>query len=168
MNGDRKGCRGYMSTRPVRGTSIPQRVQNLVIRDYATRNRLPFLMTVSEFAMPGCYMILENALLELDRTSGIIAYSLFMLPPQPERRRAIYLRIIDAGASLHAALENLSIHVEGDIDRVEDLISAATLLERLPLAGRYDKGERALAEDDDPFVRALLESPSPSLVTETT
>jgi sporadic carbohydrate cluster protein (TIGR04323 family) len=168
MNADRSGYRGYMATRPVRGTTIPQRVQNLVIRDYASRNKLPYLMTVSEFAMPGCYMILENALLELDRTRGIIAFSLFMLPPQAERRRSIYRRILDAGASLHAALENLSIHGESDIDRVEDLISAALLLERLPFAGRYDKSERALAEANDPFVRALLAAAGPSLVTERT
>lgn len=168
MTGSRSGYRGYMSTRAVRGAVIPQRVQNLVIRDYASRNRLPLLMTVSEFAMPGCYMILENALLELDRTLGIIAFSLFMLPPERERRQSIYRRLIDAGASFHAALENLTIHGESDVHRVEDLISAALLLERVPFAGRYDKSERALADADDPFVRELLSAAGASLVTERT
>jgi sporadic carbohydrate cluster protein (TIGR04323 family) len=152
----RSGYRGYMSTRSVRGTVTPQRVQNLVIRDYATRNEFEYLVSITEFAMPGCYMMLENALSELDRTLGIIAFSAFMLPTDAVARRAIYRRILDAGASLHAALENLSISSENEIARVEDLLSTAFLLERVPYLGRYEKAERALSESGGGFARALL------------
>lgn len=155
----RNGYRGYMSTRAVRGSVTPQRVQNLVIRDYAARNQLPYLVSVSEFAMPNCYMILENALLELDRTLGIIAFSAFMLPPARQERLAIYRRVLNCGASLHAALENLAIADERDIARFEDLLSAAFLLDRVPYAGRYEKRERALCEGDEPFARAILTPP---------
>lgn len=152
---ERKGFRGYMSTRPVRGTVIPQRVQNLVIRDYAGRNNLPYLMNVSEFAMPGSFMILEHALSELDRIEGIIAFSAFMFPPEEGRRLEIYRRILQHGASLHAALENLAIRAENDIPPFEDLIETASALERAPFHGRYSKAETALGESEDPFVRAL-------------
>lgn len=151
-----KGYRGYMSTRAVRGTVTPQRVQNLVIRDYATRNGLPYLVSISEFAMPGCYMMLENALSELGKTRGIICFSAFMLPPNPAQRSEIYERVLGAGTSLHAALENLSISSHADVPRFEDLLSAAFLLDRVPFSGRYEKGERPLSESDDPFVRAML------------
>lgn len=154
-----------MSTRAVRGTVIPQRVQNLVIRDYASRNGLPYLMNVSEFAMPGCYMILENALAELDRTRGIIAFSAFMLPHERDRRLAIYRRILAAGASLHAALENLAIRAEEDIARFEDLVCAAFLLDEVPYRGRYDKSERPLSEAGGAFARALDDGSEPTFVT---
>lgn len=145
-----------MSTRAVRGTVTPQRVQNLVIRDYASRNGLAYLVSVSEFAMPGCYMMLENALLGLDRTLGIIAFSAFMLPHDAEQRTQIYERIFAAGATLHAALENLSVSSADDVPRFEDLLSAAFLLDRVPFFGRYEKGEKPLSESDDPFVRLML------------
>ncbi|MGA3038640.1 MAG: LIC12192 family sporadic carbohydrate cluster protein [Vulcanimicrobiaceae bacterium] len=152
----RSGYRGYMSTRAVRGTITPQRVQNLVIRDYASRNGLPYLVSVSEFAMPGCYMMFENALLELDHTLGIIAFSAFMLPRDAEQRSTIYERIFGAGATLHAALENLCVSSPGDIPRFEDLLSAAFLLDRVPFSGRYEKSDRPLSDSADPFARLML------------
>jgi len=164
---ERAGYRAYLATRPVRGVVTPQRVQNLVVRDYATRNGLPYLMNVSEFAMSGCYMMLENALSELDRTLGIIAFSAFMLPPEEDRRRRIYRRVLDAGASLHAALENLSVRTPADIQGFEDVICTALLLDRTPFRGRYEKAERSLAERDERFSRAILSASTPSVVAET-
>lgn len=112
-------------------------------------------MNVSEFAMTGCYMILENALRELDRTLGIIAFSAFMLPPEREARQSVLRRILDAGASFHAALENVSVRSQADIARVEELISSVLLLDCVPLRGRYEKDEHPLSNLDDPFVNAL-------------
>lgn len=124
---NRQGYRGYVASRPVRGQLWPQSVQNLVIRDYAQRNGLVYLLSAVEYAMPGCYMNLEALMQELDRIEGVLLFSLFMLPERPERRRAIYDRVLAAGASLHAALENLSIGERGDVERIEDLFAAERL-----------------------------------------
>jgi len=162
---ERRGYRGYIATRPVRGVTTPQRVQNLVVRDYCTRRGLTYLMSVTEYAMPGCFMMLENALRELPSVEGIVFFSAFMLPRQAARRREIYSRILEAGGSLHAALENISLAKASEIERLEDLLSASFLLDRVPLRGRYDKTARPLLECDDPFIRAIGAALASPLVT---
>lgn len=124
---NRQGYRGYVASRPVRGQLWPQGVQNLVIRDYAQRNGLTYLLSAVEYAMPGCYMNLEALMQELDRIEGVVMFSLFMLPERRERRRALYDRALAAGASLHAALENLSVREASDVQRIEDLFAAERL-----------------------------------------
>ena len=153
---ERRGYRGYIASRPVRGMTTAQRVQNLVVRDYCARRGFAYLISSTEYAMPGCFMMLENVLAELPKLEGIVCFSAFMLPPQPARRRAIYARVLDSGATLHAALENLTLRSVAEIAPLEDLLSAALLLERVPLSGRYEKTDRPLAASEDPFVRALI------------
>jgi sporadic carbohydrate cluster protein (TIGR04323 family) len=72
--------------------------------------------------MPGSYMILEDLLDELPKLEGIICYSIFMLPPDEARRRAIYDRVLDAGCDLHAAVEEISLASKDDIRAVEDIL----------------------------------------------
>ena len=119
---NRVGHRGYIASRPVRGQLMPQQVQNLVVRDYARRRGLTYKLSATEYGMAGNYMMLETVLAELDGLEGIILFSLFMLPQRPERRHAIYRRVLDAGGSLHAALEDLAVTCEADIARIEDIL----------------------------------------------
>ena len=132
---ERAGYRGYVASRPVRGQTTPQQVQNLVIRDYASARGLLFKLSAVEYAMPGCTMMLEEVLAELPRLEGFICFSMFMLPEQAKRRREVYRRVLAAGASLHAALENLALTNESDVGRLEDLFQverfAARSLARL-------------------------------------
>lgn len=117
------GYRGYIGSRAIRGETSPQHVQNLVIRDYAQRNKLFFKLSATEYAMPSCYMMLESVLDDLPNLEGILLFSMFMLPDSAEHRREIYQRVLDARASLHAALENLVLKSEADIQRWEDIIA---------------------------------------------
>lgn len=150
------GYRGYLASRPVRGTSFPQAVQNLVVRDYATRKGLPYLLHVTEYAMPACYLMLTATLEELPKLGGIIFFSIFMLPPQAKQRARIYDRVLQAECTIHAALESLSLRSEQDIAGIEDLLEVAATLPRLPFAGRYDKDETsAQVRNADPFWAAL-------------
>lgn len=121
MNSNRHGHRGYIASRPVRGQDWPQHVQNLVVRDYAQRNGLHYLLSATEYAMDACYMNLETVLGELDRIQGVICFSLFMLPAKAERRAALYQRIFDSGSDLHGALENIAIRTPEDAARLEDI-----------------------------------------------
>lgn len=124
----RAGWRGYIASRPIDGSRTPQHVQNLVIRDYAARLGLAYKLSATEYAMPHCYMMLEQVLAELPELEGVIVYSLFMLPERKERRRAVYRRVLDAGAALHAAVEGLTLANEADIDRLEDIWSVRQTL----------------------------------------
>lgn len=118
---ERQGFRGYIASRRVRGERAPQHVQNLVIRDYAQRNGLDYHLSLVEYAMQGCYMMLENALEELPTIEGLICYSLYMLPRRPEYRKDIFDRVLAAGVELHAALENMPIRNFEDVRMVEDI-----------------------------------------------
>lgn len=116
-----KGHRGYIASRPVRGQAWPQHVQNLVIRDYAQRHGLHYLLSATEYAMDACYMNLDTVLGELGRIEGIVCFSLFMLPARAERRLDLYRRIFDTGGDLHGALENMAIRGPEDAARLEDI-----------------------------------------------
>lgn len=117
----RDGYRGYISSRPILGNSTPQKVQQLVIRDYCRRHGLRFLLSATEYVMPGCYLMLDDVLNELPTLGGIVAYSLFMLPQRAERRQKVYERILDTGASLHFALEDVRIFEQSAIAAIEDI-----------------------------------------------
>ena len=126
--GERQGYRGYIASRAFLGHRVPQHVQNLVIRDYCRRRGLRYLLSLTEYTMPGCHMMLEQALEELPRLEGIVMYSLFILPRRRERRLHVYRRVIAAGAGLHAALEGLAVETTDDAARVEDLWALQSLV----------------------------------------
>jgi sporadic carbohydrate cluster protein (TIGR04323 family) len=126
------GYRGYIGSRPYFGQSPPQHVQNLVIRDFCRRKGFDFLLSATEYAMPGCHMMLNQVLAELPSLQGVVLYSLFMLPRDTERRRAVYRRVLDAGASLHGAVEGQSILSAADAARVEDIWLVRLALPQCP------------------------------------
>jgi sporadic carbohydrate cluster protein (TIGR04323 family) len=149
------GYRGYIVSRPVRGSHFPQRVQNLVVRDYAQRRKLAFRLSVTEYAMPGCTMMFESLLDELPSLDGIVLFSLFVLPRQRERRLRAYERILGGAKTLHAALENLTLRTHADIARWEDIIGVEAVLAATPFGGRYEKTSHPLGPGAEDAVRAF-------------
>lgn len=119
---ERAGHRGYIGARPLNGSRTPQHVQNIVIRDYAKRKNLQYLLSATEHTMPGSYMVLEDILDELPRLHGMILYSIFMLPPDEARRREIYDRVLREGCDLHAAVEEIRLSTREDVQAVEDIL----------------------------------------------
>ena len=113
--------RGYIFSRPFMGERVPQHVQNLVIRDYCERNRLQFLLSATEYAMPGCHLILEQVLDELAEISGLVAYSLFQLPEESSLRKRIYEQILCQQKNLHFAVEGLHANTQKECERIETL-----------------------------------------------
>jgi sporadic carbohydrate cluster protein (TIGR04323 family) len=119
---ERAGHRGYIGARPLNGSRSPQHVQNIVIRDYARRKNLQYLLSAVEHIMPGSYMVLEDILDELPRLNGLILYSIFMLPPDEARRQEIYDRVLREGCDLHAAVEEITLSSRDGIQAVEDIL----------------------------------------------
>lgn len=126
---ERTGYRGYIGSRPYFGERAAQHVQNLVVRDYCQRNGHRFLLSATEYAMNGCYMMLEEVFRELPRIEGVVLYSIFMLPRSRVRRRRVYDTVLGSGATLAGALENLAVRNEADIRAVEDIWSIKLLTE---------------------------------------
>lgn len=140
MQSNQKGYRGYVFSRSVDNHRVPQHIQNLVIRDYAARRKLHYLLSATEYAMAGCYLILEQVLDELATLDGVILYSMFMLPAAADERSRIYRRLLDAGCSLHSAVEGFVLADETDVERWENVLRTAHICRDL----NYQEIERWL------------------------
>jgi len=135
-----RGYRGYVFSRAVDNHRVPQHIQNLVIRDYAQRRNLHYLLSATEYAMVGSYLMLEQVLADLAAIDGIILYSMFMLPSSPAHRAEIYRRIVALDRSLHAAVEGFVLKSEVDIERWENVLRTADICKNL----EYQEIERWL------------------------
>lgn len=124
----RKGWRGYNFSRPIDGSSIPQRVQNLVIRTHCQGLGLEYLLSATEYSMDESFMILESLYGELSSVEGIVFYSVHMLPQSQEKRKEIYQAALKKGAGIRFALEELSILNEKDIRAIEELMLSKELM----------------------------------------
>ena len=122
MNKNREGYRGYVGSRSYSGIDFPQQIQNFIIRNYCQKYKLHYLLSATEYKMPGCYMILKEILETLPNIQGIVLFSIFMLPKDALKRQSIYERLFESKSSLHAALEEITIHKEEDVESVEDLL----------------------------------------------
>jgi sporadic carbohydrate cluster protein (TIGR04323 family) len=123
-----KKLRGYIFARPFMGERAPQHIQNIILRDYCQKHGHELLLSAAEYAMEDSYMILESVLDDLANIDGIVFYSLYQLPTQPEKRRLIYSRVLDTQKSLHFAVEGMSISNIKDVDSIENcLLVKATL-----------------------------------------
>lgn len=134
---ERHGYRGYIGSRPYNGDRVPQHVQNLVIRDYCQRNGFTYLLSATEYAMTGCYMMLDEVMAEAPRLQGVVLYSLFMLPRRRTRRLEVCKRILDAGTTIHGAVENMSIRDHTELDRIDNIVLLQDLIHNSDSVYRY-------------------------------
>jgi sporadic carbohydrate cluster protein (TIGR04323 family) len=117
-----KEWRGYIFSRHMNGQIIPQRVQNLVIRDYAQKHGLLFLLSATEYHMDGCFMMLNASLETLDDIAGLIFYSTHQLPDDDHHRHKIFQTLLQKKKGLRFALEELELLSPEDVEIIEDII----------------------------------------------
>jgi len=128
---EKKGWRGYVFSREIGGQMIPQRVQNLVIRNYTQKHTLLYFLSATEYYMENCYMILNSVLEDLENLAGVIFYSIVLLPQDTEQRQKTYEKILVNKCELHFALEELAITKEEDINLIEDIIACRELTDQV-------------------------------------
>ena len=116
-----KKLRGYISSRKFMGESCHQSTQNLVLRDYCERMNYNYLLSGTEYSIKNSYLMLQQLVDEIPEINGIVAYSLFQMPENQEKRLQIINNILDREVELHFALENLKVSVKSEIDRVENI-----------------------------------------------
>ena len=116
-----KQVRGYIFSRPFMGERVPQHIQNLVILDYCQKKNLNYLLSLTEYAMPGCQLILNQAINELNHLDGIVAYSLFQLPEVQKERELIIKKLLDSGKTFHFAVEGFQLGNKSEHLRIETL-----------------------------------------------
>lgn len=117
-----KEWRGYVFSRPINGQIIPQRVQNLVIREYAKKRGLSYLLSTTEYHMDECFMMLKASLKELDDIKGLVFYSTHQLPVDDIQRKCLFDKLLQKKKGLQFALEELQLLTPDDADVIEDII----------------------------------------------
>ena len=81
---------GYISSREIDGNIIPQKVQNLVIRDYAERYNMNLLLSSTEYKMKNSFLIFNSLISEkTNKYKAVIIYSLFMLKNFPKLKNIL-------------------------------------------------------------------------------
>ena len=116
-----KKVRGYIFSRPFFEERVPQHVQNIVIRDYCKNNNLHYLLSSTEYIIEKSHLMLEQVLNNLNKVDGIVAYSVFQLPTDREKRKKIYNKVIKYNKELHFAVEKLKITSQSEADLIEEI-----------------------------------------------
>ena len=116
-----KKLRGYIFSRPFMGERVPQHVQNLVIREYCERKQYQYLLSATEYSMLDCHLIFQQAVSDMSAISGLVAYSLFQLPENAEKREIVYAEFTSQEKSLHFAVEGLYASTMEEFDRIETI-----------------------------------------------
>ena len=88
-----KTIRGYNFSRPFLGERVPQHVQNIVIKEFCNKEKLNYLLSVTEYSMKNSSYILNQLMNELKYLDGIVAYSVFQMPYEDLKRTKISNKI---------------------------------------------------------------------------
>lgn len=110
---------GYNFAGPVLGSVIPQRLQNLCIRDYARQKGLTLSFTVSEYFDPARALMLFAQFGHGPSVGGFVFYSLALLPRAAALRARFFEKVAAQRLEVHFALEDLCLAPDSDPRLVE-------------------------------------------------
>tara|TARA_B110000211_G_C13760661_1_gene412983 strand:+ start:77 stop:472 length:396 start_codon:yes stop_codon:yes gene_type:complete len=113
--------RGYIFSRSFMGERTPQSIQNLVIRNFCIKNNLHYNLSASEYAMPNSQKILDQIIEEIKNLDGIVAYSIFQLPEDNNKRYKVLRKMIKKKKSFYFALENMKLIKKKDLNTIENI-----------------------------------------------
>ncbi len=114
-------CMGYISSREIDGNTIPQKVQNLVIRDYAERFNMNLLLSSTEYKMKNSFLIFNSLISKkTNKYKAVIIYSLFMLKNFPKLKN-ISVNLKKNNIRLFCALEEIEIKNNSDINSLKKI-----------------------------------------------
>ena len=116
-----KKVRGYIFSRPFMGERAPQHVQNIIIRDFCKKNYLNYLLSASEYKMKNSFLILKDIVSNMKDFDGIVAYSIFQLPPNYNERNKILKKILKKKKFIFFAVEQVKVLTLKDINNVNSI-----------------------------------------------
>ena len=120
--------RGHISSRPFGGQRVPQHIQNLVIRDYCQRNRLQYLLSATELAMPNSFLMLTQLQEDIEKLDGIVFYSLGQLPEEDKQRIELFRRVISETRCVHFSVVGLCVNDWASARRVEQILQVQSVI----------------------------------------
>ena len=134
-----KKVRGYIFSRKFLDERVPQHVQNIVIRDYCKNNNLQYLLSSTEYILEDNHLMMQQLINELNKIDGIVAYSLFQLPKNKQKREKIYQKILKNNKELHFAVEKLKITNKKDTSLIEQIWQIKLTLPQTPDISKIKK-----------------------------
>jgi len=117
----KKKFRGYISSRKCLNDFIPQKIQNLVIRDFCQNNNLEYLLSYAEYSMNKSYVVLKEMINSIKDVDGIVAFSIFQLPENLKNRTELLKLIISKNKSFFFAYEKIFIRSKKDITKLNEI-----------------------------------------------
>jgi sporadic carbohydrate cluster protein (TIGR04323 family) len=129
-----KYYKGYITSRDCFGTYFPQRIQNIVIRDFCSKNNFGYELSAAEYTMENSYLVLNEMINDMKRLDGIIAFSMFQLPIKKKERVDILKRILKKRKKIFFVLERLEVEKNKDIISLNEIwnIKFSTLNSKIP------------------------------------
>ena len=128
----KSGYRGYVFAREFGGAKVPIPMQSLALRDYCQRKGYIYKLHQGENIFPHSYLVLDGIINHLKDLEGLLMCSMFILPKRSSRRKEIYQKIFDQGASLHFVLEDTVLRNFNDTILVEESLEINNLLPLCP------------------------------------
>lgn len=113
-----QGYRGYITSH-MQERSVPQHIQQMVIREYCKKNEFDFLLSATEYH-EGTKMLIS--ILQED-IAGVVMYSIFQMPTDKTKRYEIYYY-----GRLHFAAENMCVTNKQEQDKLEDIFLLRKIL----------------------------------------
>lgn len=116
-----KKVKGYVFSRPFLGERAPQHIQNIVIREFCKKEGLHYNLSSVEYVMEDSHKTLYQLINELKNLDGIVAYSVFQLPFNDEKRNQILKKMLKKKKSFYFALEELKLSNDDDFKKIEHI-----------------------------------------------
>ena len=116
-----KRFRGYIFSRPFMEERVPQHVQNIVIRDYCSKQGIQYLLSATEYAMENSALTLRQLVKDLSSIDGIVAYSIFQMPEDDDERQSIFNSVLLFKKEIHFAVEGLSLYDNATYSHIENI-----------------------------------------------
>ena len=128
-----KKLKGYVFSRKFNGNLTPQKIQNIVLRDYSLKKNYNFIMSSVEYSMNDCFFVLEGLVKSLKKYDGIVAYSIFQMPLDQKKRIKIYKELILKKKELHFALEDVVLSKKNihNVNFIEETISIRGAIDKI-------------------------------------
>ena len=126
--------RGYISSRELSdGKFVDQSIQNMIIKQACEKRSYTFQLSVTEYGMPECYLMLEKIIEDLKQknVNGIAFYSFYQLPSDILRSK-LFKEVIKRKKVILFCSQNILIKNFKDIEKLNELLDIIEMLKFSP------------------------------------
>ena len=123
-----KKFKGYVSSRRIAESIIPQKIQNILLRNYCKENGYLLSLSSTEYSPENSFLMLEKTINEIDIYDGVIAYSINQLPSNQKYRNKLLKRIIKKNKAFIFILENICIKDLSHLYKLDQIINLNDVL----------------------------------------